>query len=67
MLSDKHSILAIPDVSEAGKEILKQQLDQLSSSLFKNYLSKMPESETSERFGSIIMLLTPIFVMFKFE
>jgi len=53
--------MTIPDLSENGKEILKRQLDRLSCSLFNNYLSNLNESEKSERFGSIIMLLTPIF------
>ncbi|KAI6191465.1 NR LBD domain-containing protein [Aphelenchoides bicaudatus] len=50
----------IPDVSERGKEILKRQLDNLSSSLFNNYLL-CTEEDRAERFGSILMLLSPIF------
>jgi hypothetical protein len=54
--------MTIADTSEAGKSILKHQLNEMCRSLFDHYASHIPdEAQKAERFGSIILLLSPIF------
>jgi len=53
--------MTMPDISEKGKVKLKRQLDELSRSLYNSYPPEMGELEKAERFGNIVLFLSPIF------
>ncbi|KAI6205624.1 hypothetical protein M3Y94_00813000 [Aphelenchoides besseyi] len=55
--------MSASDISESGRPVLRRALDTLSSSLYQTYPQSMSDLEKAERLGSVIMLITPIFVI----
>uniref|UniRef100_A0A915MFS4 Nuclear receptor n=1 Tax=Meloidogyne javanica TaxID=6303 RepID=A0A915MFS4_MELJA len=55
---------ALPDISFTGRALVSRELDSLCSSLYKFYGSQTEfnsnQLEKAERFGNLILLLTPI-------
>ena len=49
------------DISDAGRPVLKRILDSICQSLYNNVSE---DYDKAERFGNILLMLSPIFVGF---
>jgi len=49
------------DVSKAGRQSMKKELDEVCRSLYGHYFEIAEDLDKAERFGNIVLLMSPIF------